>query len=207
MKERPILFSAPIVRALLDGSKTQTRRAIKPQPIGQYTDDGEDWYVQWKKYTTDSAEDLDFACPYGLEGDQLWVRETHADSTGGNGTVFRADMTQLPNQRDQEAHFFFAQHCKIPEAAFKWKPSIFMPRAISRIQLEITGIRVERLQDISQDDAVAEGCKGGHGAMPDYAYNASPDEHFMMLWESINGAGSWNANPWVWVIEFKRVKP
>ena len=172
MKERPILFSAPMVRAILAGTKTQTRRAVKldatPEP----------------KYSRDVV--LRYRCPYGQPGDRLWVRETWMYGQGST-PIFRADVLVTP--KDQV-----------------WRSPIHMPRAASRITLEITGVRVERLQDISEADAVEEGAPGGHGAIPGYGYNALPGEHYRHVWESINGPSSWDANPWIWAIEFKRVE-
>ena len=181
MKSRPILFSAHMVRALLDGSKTQTRRAWRVQPppgvkIG---------------YSTETKS------PHGQVGDQLWVRETFliADerAAGRPPWVYAADY------QDQDR----------PKP--RWKPSIFMPRAASRITLEITGVRVERLQDITAADALAEGViqlpDGGYSVADTRHYSDHPTESYASLWESLNGAGSWDLNPWVWVIEFKKVKP
>lgn len=209
MKERPILFSGPMVSAILDGSKTQTRRVIKPQPsmlTGM-------WYWVCKKLAagylhTDTEAMIRLMkpfCPYGQVGDQLWVRETHAIVPWT--AYLRSDgvqQTRRPNDNHDAAIYKAGwNHCK----PSRWRPSIHMPRWASRIQLEITGIRVERLQDISEADCFAEGCAGGHGSIPGYGYNATPYEHYKWLWESINGTASWGANPWVWVVEFKRIKP
>lgn len=198
MKERPILFSAPMVRAILDGSKTQTRRVIKGASGAPYTG-----------ALGPNISD----CKHGKPGDQIWVRETFRLFDNSNecacfeypcgcpptGTpVYRADT--LCNES-------------------KWKPSIFMPRWASRISLEITGIRVERLNDISDADAVAEGieCVGGGASCypwknygqpqgaPQHMHCSSPVTSFVTLWTKINGPDSWKANPWVWVIEFKRI--
>lgn len=188
IKERPILFADAMVRALLDGSKTQTRRVVKPQPIADSRFVGEAPYVG-------------LACPHGKTGDRLWVRETHYIIGEGNQYFYRATGG-------------FSQHKEFDEAngntplvwAGPWKPSIFMPRAACRTLLEITSVRVERLQDISEADALAEGCKPNY--LPNRAYEDQPYRSgFVSLWQGINGHGSWAANPWVWVIEFKRVKP
>jgi hypothetical protein len=164
-----------MVRALLDGSKTQTRRVVKPQP---------DCIKAGKPYTTAGLSSTPIACPFGQVGDQLWVRETFCDATDGlHGRVlYRATG----------------------DTACKWKPSIFMPRAASRITLEITSVRVERLQNISEADALAEGVEplSDPGAVFAPAKSAYCD-----LWESINGKGSWFSNPLVWVIEFTKMKP
>jgi hypothetical protein len=184
IKERPILFSAPMVRALLDGSKTQTRRLLKSncQAIGE-RDDGSLW--PWSEHP-DSAADHWHACPYGQPGDRLWVRETwapHPDFPRSAGrTVYRADP-----------------ECEHDVA--RWHPSIHMFRRDSRILLEIVSVRVERLNDCSNGDARAE------GAVANKFDAVSPVFRYACLWDDINGRGSWNQNPWVWVVEFKRVTP
>ena len=181
MKERPILFSAPMVRAILDGSKTQTRRLVKPQPsilAGEL--------LCWKDdaLTDDQMADL---CPNGQPGDRLWVRETFAE-----GIHQMADANHWAYAADR-----FGTQQRLSD---RWKPSIHMPRAASRITLEINSVRVERLQDISEADAMAEGVNAGKYLGLERA-NARA---FSELWESINGPDSWAANPWVWVIEFRR---
>ncbi len=185
MKERPILFSAPMVRALLDGSKTQTRRVVKPTP---------EWIGQSGVLSYRGRVGLPHAlCPYGQPGDRLWVRETHMDL--GACYLYRADA-----EAEQERAIVAPRQL--------WRPAIHMPRAASRITLEITGVRVERLQDISEDDALAEGCSSTaivHEDGEDYTGHYASEE-YQVLWESINGPGSWDANPWVWVVEFKRLE-
>jgi hypothetical protein len=182
MKERPILFSAPMVRALLDGTKTQTRRAVKyPAPDGK-----SGWHptaTGWNFLPGGSDRPV---CPYGRIGDQLWVREAWA-----------------PKAIDPECTTV-AYRATDDECNGPWKPSIHMPRWASRILLEVTGVRVERLLDISESDAIAEGVEPltHPGAVFRPAASAYSD-----LWEQINGTGSWAANPWVWVVEFKVVKP
>jgi hypothetical protein len=185
MNSRPILFNAPMVCALLDGAKTQTRRVAKLTDAAHIKEVG--GHRRWHP----ADPDVIAASPYGQVGDQLWVRETFCDATDGlHGRVlYRATG----------------------DTACKWKPSIFMPCAASRITLEITGVRVERLQDISEADALAEGivCAGdGNGfQLADTThYSNDPRESYASLWESLNGAGSWDLNPWVWVIEFKRIQ-
>ena len=192
MKERPILFNAPMVRALLAGTKTQTRRVVKMKPHHQIEerDDGTPW--PWM-YDGERNADSWLACPYGQPGDRLWVRETfghferNKNFAPGCDVFYRADGESL--------------------AVKPWRPSIHMPRWASRITLEVTGVRVERLQDISSDDARAEGCPD---KPIDDAEQASIDLLAKLwyhdLWEQINGLDSWAANPWVWVVEFKRVK-
>ena len=188
MKERPILFSGGMVRAILDGSKTQTRRIAKefnemPNLDGIL-----------RRFPNQEG------CPYGTPGDRLWVRETFAQGVEGcpGGISYRAD--HFDPKGDGPAH------------PMKWRPSIFMPRIASRILLEITDVRVQRLQEISEEDARAEGVTDFAGRWWDGSpvvcgkWNA-PSEAFAALWESINGTGSWEANPWVWVITFRRLEP
>ena len=185
MKERPILFSAPMVRALLAGTKTQTRRIIKPQHLAFFNQDAAAMLSDWNERPL----------PYGQPGDRLWVRETWHDASSSlhSCALYRADGIDL--------HWG------------KWAPSIHMPRWASRITLEITSVRVERLQEISIEDAKAEGAWGPDDSIvqkvADYfgtdIFSANPRKAFQMLWESINGPDSWAANPWVWAIEFRRV--
>ncbi|WP_444905342.1 hypothetical protein ACJJIU_22225 (plasmid) [Microbulbifer sp. CnH-101-E] len=226
MKERPILFNAEMVRAILDGRKTQTRRLIKPQPFNGANDEeiikqigglpaGRSLYQEINSAWQSRFVDID--CPYGEPGDRLWVRETfgfEVRSLGGTPheqIVYRASKPDAVRCYD----------CDGMEQPIKWKPSIHMPRWASRITLEITTVRVERIQDISEEDAKAEGLRwhslyrewGGVELHPDSRPNLlqwrwydNPIEAFKNLWESINGAGSWDQNPWVWVIEFRRVE-
>ncbi len=199
MKERPILFSAPMVRAILDGSKTQTRRVFKQKNGGIWPN----------RNDLPGMRQILRNCPYGQHGDRLWVREAFADLRG-TGIEHRPDPSgplkryafaadYPPGSNGDEAR---------KEFGVKWKPSIHMPRAASRITLEITGVRVERLQDISEDDALAEGCSSTaivHEDGEDYTGHYASEE-YQDLWESINGPGSWVANPWVWAVSFKRVE-
>lgn len=198
MTERPILFSAPMVRALLAGTKTQTRRIVKRQP---------DW-VAWgrkmgEKHPTPmfriGDQIVEAHCPYGKPGDRLWVRETWGFHEPGI-PAYRASATE------DQLRFY------------RWRPSIYMPRQYSRITLNVAGVRIERLQAISVADAIAEGLlrhvgeietwwgNGTEGERP--THNAcrwlSPVECYRDLWQSINGPSSWDANPWVWVVEFRR---
>lgn len=178
MRERPILFSGPMVRALLDGRKTQTRRVVKPQPVDPF--DG----AQLR--TAVSAYALAGPCPYGEPGDRLWVRETWAKAgEQGDRVEYRADTAD-------------------PKAG-KWRPSIFMPSWASRITLEVESVRVERLQDISEADARAEGVTPAPFTKAGRAAHLVHVEAFESLWGSINGPDSWAANPWVWVVAFRRV--
>jgi hypothetical protein len=193
IKERPILFSGPMIRALLDGTKTQTRRVVKPQPYA-----AEAPAMKARVYRpgvaifgvlADAAVGDEWVCPYGSNGERLWVREAFAfaleDGRVGprpDSAIYRAD------DNDGWAH--------------GWKPSIHMPRFASRILLEITDVRVERLQDISEADARAEGFSIGPPPCID-----DPIGWYRRLWDQINGSGAWDANPWVWAISFKRIKP
>lgn len=203
MKERPILFSAPMVRAILEGRKTQTRRIVKPQPdriIGKYP-------------AIDDFGDLEaIHCPYGQPGDRLWVRETWAINHNWDSFYPDTDMTfedmglfYRSDENTERDTFGFGSHGK-------WRPSIHMPRAASRILLEVQDVRIERLQDISENDAIAEGvkegCFTGHYvdyADQDYQFDNAKDS-FRSLWQSIHGPESWDANPWVWVVTFKLVQ-
>ncbi len=224
MKERPILFSGPMVRALLEGSKTQTRRICKPANAAELS-----FVVNaGKAEFGDEEGDVRFRCPYGQPGDRLWVKETfycdHAFYPEGtpascywDGKVPRKEHSpeQMAEQRATmlEEMYFRADGEPEWEAAGKtpWRPSIHMPRWVSRITLEVTGVRVERLQDISEADARAEGCDsefadsayqrvhGGSLCGPQCRYA------YAKLWDVINGAGAYAANPWVWVIEFRRI--
>lgn len=207
MKERPILFSGAMVRALLDGSKTQTRRALRVQPLDILPMEGGRAGGQWVGLMTRDPEPhgVTFTCRHGLPGDRLYVRETWAQPAAldPGPTVFRADYPACVP----------AHYTNVPPAdQISWKPSIHMPRALSRIMLEVVSVRVERLNDCSETDAIAEGLQRTSDGC---AWNVADDQHraanpvdaYASLWEAINGAGSWEANPWVWVVEFKRVMP
>lgn len=195
MTERPILFSAPMIRALLADTKTQTRRVVKMRSHHQIEqrDDGQNW--PWM-YDSERNADWWMPCPHGQPGDRLWVRETWR-VCGGREYEYQQDRTSVMYRATHQESGF-----PLTWESYKWRPSIFMPRWASRITLEIAGVRVERLQEISEADAIAEGIPSGDVSPPDMARFA-----YRQLWESINGHGSWDANPWVWVIEFKRVTP
>ena len=200
MKEKPILFSGPMVNAILDGRKTQTRRAVKhctqnSAASRPYFPGG---YKQGK-----FVEPTD--CPYGQPGDRLWVRETwgRGYTYGGGDPVFwyRADG----ESRFEQKPSVICDYTRPPDNA-KWKPSIFMPRWASRITLEITDVRVERLRDISEEDSWEEGI---HDLAADNEqWDGDPDQGrktFCLIWQSINGKGSWEQNPWVWVVSFRKI--
>lgn len=194
MKERPILFSAPMVRAILAGTKTQTRRVVKPQPIMR---DGEPvWPNDVARPRGRGFED----CPYGNPGDRLWVRETFMHEPADYCWEASVSIPCRP-----ACTIYRADHEGDSRGA-GWIPSIHMPRSLSRITLEIKDVRVERLNDISDDDCVAEGCDDTRDLKiaPGRIFFADgPKGAYRALWESINGPGSWDANPWVWVIQFE----
>lgn len=232
MKERPIPFNGEMVRAILDGRKTQTRRVVKPQPRGIWGSGvalpGNSLGVRsdaFHVHANVQSESRHLYCPYGKPGDRLWVRETVADvnSEMGPTLLYRADEAMIgwedfsevfdkdfgagpsfnygvyPGMKNKWAVWHSDIDSK--DDGGKWTPSIHMPRWASRINLEIKAIRVERLQEISEEDAKAEGIKPlSPISGPLYK------EQFADLWESINGALSWDANPWVWVIEFEMIK-
>jgi hypothetical protein len=185
VKEKPILFNGEMVRAILEGRKTQTRRVVKPQPPDKHDfvdiDDGDFWFSGMTAYNAGP-------CPYGQPGDRLWVRETwmsdpYINSVGS--TIYRATETELDRYNGHN-----------------WKPSIFMPRVRSRLTLEIVRVRVERLQRISEEDALSEGTRRFNMPVGNMADCPSYRDAYKCLWESINGKGSWAKNTWIWVIEF-----
>lgn len=197
MKERPILFSAAMVRAILSGAKTQTRRIAKPKR---------------------SMEPMSDECPYGQTGDRLWVRETWADvnTEGGPAFTYRADANlrfcsadAFPVEYDRYPGMNFAMWCSdlwSGSPGHGWRPSIHMPRWACRLVLEITDVRVERLQAISEADALAEGVALTSVEGFERAGMERPAGFaFRDLWTSTGG--DWDSNPWVWVIEFKRITP
>ena len=199
-KERPILFSAPMVRAILDGRKTQTRRAVKvpPKPPKPHPNN---WQV-----VLDGAVHKVGLCPYGQPGDRLWLRETWQGYRQTNVEYDEWEEMESPKDRHIEPYqpVYKADGKTFPDT---WFPSIHMPREYSRVLLEITGVRVERLQDISKDDCYAEGLRNLNNDMAEFegAYGLVK-AIFQKIWEAINGVESWKSNPWVWVIEFKRVQ-
>lgn len=213
IKERPALFNGVMVRATLEGRKTVTRRAIKPQPPEGH---------KWRGWVVDStcSKEIDSAswdegggplrrnatyarCPYGKPGDRLWVRETCFIND------YREASVPEQERADCEIHY---RADGIPdfdgeEELIRWRPSIHMPRWASRILLEVTDVRVERLQDITEEQALAEGIKkhsdGGYHVEDGKHYSDSPVESFACLWSSVGG--DWDANPWVWCVNFKRI--
>lgn len=206
IKERPILFSAPMVRAILEGRKTVTRRPVKGLGL-QWLEDFTPEYV---------AEAANSLCPYGKPGDRLWVRETTEVDEKTSPVVrlarYSADhQPVLYRHPEGDEYDGSVAHWDYPRRS---RPSIHMPRWASRILLEITDVRVERLQDISEDQAKAEGVRlyTDHAELGEWwhvdgidTYSADPRKSFELLWSSVGG--DWVANPWVWVVEFKRVTP
>ncbi len=209
MKERPILFKGEMVNAILQGRKTQTRRIVKTGGIPDAEFAANLWLSKGK-------------CPYGERRGKLWVRETWADvnSPDGPAIAYRADgcvrtwhefsETFGPDEGagpSMDYKAYPGEYCAWysdllnGEPGHNWKPSIHMPRWVSRITLDVIDVRVERLQDISEEDAMNEGVPYSEleRSRPDPLHKAQ----FADLWESINGPGSWDANPWVWVVEFQ----
>ena len=224
-KERPILFSGPMVRAILGDMKTQTRREVNPQPTCERLRygcvGGQGFGFISDTDTVAGGDSKVFKCPHGEIGDRLWVRENGWERPERTPKMMREGADTW------EAFYYDADgltDCDSEDFkrwGFKRRPSIHMPRWASRITLEITGVRVERLNEISEEDAIAEGIES-------FEFNVPPEppgqtvirygmlkyfpqteetaaKAFSLLWASINGPDSWAANPWVWVIEFKRV--
>lgn len=249
MRERPILFSGPMVRAILDGRKTQTRRLVTPQPAPNAPNDGGTVWVRQAEglhvpYGTVGhltvREKTGLRCPYGVPGDRLWVRETwycdhcfERDYETTRRTYVGRTLTDaeceaewrgneatgslLFYRADGEAGQQFEQ-LEHPTGRI-WKPSIHMPRWASRLTLDVTSVRVERLHDISEEDARAEGVErypepftlGWRNYEPEpsfesISYHPTARESFASLWRSINGAESWESDPWVWAVEFRRME-
>lgn len=235
MVERPILFQGAMVRALLDGSKTQTRRLVKPQPTGfvggpgvKLADGSPAPLIPMDETVEPYGREI--RCPYGQAGDHLWVREAWRVARK-HDAVKPSDLRPRAMTVEYEAGGYA---CNGPWNAGQWtvsdntaprenpawvgklRPGMFMPRWASRITLEVTGVREERLQDISEADARAEGIEtnaawpGGfyrNYALPDDGDVRAlpPRDSCRSLWEHINGTGSWDANPWVWVVGFRRL--
>lgn len=214
MKAHPILFSAEMIRALLDGRKVQTRRALKTQPLDILPMEGDkagrEWIILEQREPEPKGKVI--RCRYGVPSDLLIVRETFAHVADYDGTdpgsaalasrcFYRADHpTGVWSERD-------------PNKSIRWRPSIHMPRALSRLTLRITNIRVERLQEISEADARAEGVhidalspasRERFSRMKPWPECYRP--MYALLWDDINGAGSWSRNDWVWVIAFEVIQ-
>lgn len=251
MKERPILFNADMVRAILDGRKTQTRRIMKVQPESsqfgirrviastEHSDIGK-YHWSCSNALGSHVRSKLFAFPLGQVGDRLWVRETWGDMNleGIPAVAFRADGGVYSPMDDEsfldEDGYFNYYDPRVAKYDFTtcypdlingvdglWRPSVHMPRWASRITLEITGVRVERLQDISEEDAKAEGVtriENNYGNGPAYCDYLLPDlndtaewcsnakRSFQSLWRSIYGPENWHLNPYVWCVDFKRLE-
>lgn len=239
MRERPILFQGAMVRALLAGTKSQTRRAIKPQPPAEcgihYMLGNESWLPPEKRaplrhhweawggplYRNRPPKHLcgshDVRCPYGSPGDRLYVREAHCYVGPGSGSDLPSYVEEArdPKNHKPENCWYRADG----ERGVVWTPGIHMFRGLSRILLEITEVRVQRLQEISEEDAAAEGCPcfvcgrimDGRSEDDCHCFHRKADARdYRDLWESINGhkpEARWDANPWVWALSFKRVQP
>ena len=214
MIERPILFSTPMVQAILAGRKTQTRRTNKLEEVNERAgdfirpilDSNGEWVFSSE---LGAPKQVRVKCPYGKPGDLLWVRESctwiindHAHdllegSRENTQWVYKASM-----------HEDFMEYAK-EKYGYKWKPSIHMPKAAARIWLKVTNVRVERLHNITDNDVSAEGAQDSWFST--YELASEPKQGWMLngfkrLWQSINGEQSWNANPWVWVVEFERIE-
>lgn len=236
--DRPIIFKAPMIRAILDGQKTQTRRIMKPQPYQsgiecKATNMGAG---TWRLGALAHAGiGDDWKCPYGVPGEQLWVRETHCFETNFNldvdydppfndGRPIKRDSAPEWGEWWTQCHYRATD--PTPDLAYddvegphcRWRSSTTMPKWAARIWLEITSVRVERVQDISKHDCFSEGvteekllgrqvypCPKGPHAMGDHALAPCPERAFAAIWDDINGSGAWDRNDWVWVIEFRRV--
>ncbi len=228
MKERPILFSGPMVKAILAGRKTQTRRIMKQQP-DTVVGNGEKmtharWWNEKGSFPMNRSTVANFICPYGLVGDRLWVRESWAVS---NIYDCLSPSKICRDILEREGYPKTKPPCGVRYPAtdsmsdgIRCRPSIHMPRWASRITLEITGVRVERVQDISNADCCAEGivpigaekdlgnCCGTKVMAQAGVLNgrySTVRQLYSELWNKINGNGSWSSNPWVWVVCFKRV--
>lgn len=225
MKERPVLFSAPMVRAILEGRKTQTRRVVKNATAIEDIERmaachpilGDAKHAGGMKIDREmvgcmcggeltETDIVRLWCPFGATGDRMWVKETWRPAWHPEmfcSVQYAADSSyRKPAIADETRGHRFADMCEQSgDHAEPWHPSIHMWREFSRLTLEIEGVRVERLQEISEGDAKAEGCEP---ALPvsDKRWVCG----YSRLWESINGKGSWSVNPWVWVIEFKRIE-
>ena len=230
MTERPILFSGAMVRALLAGRKTQTRRVVKGSPVRVTPFIGRDDKPTNEfglHFTHEHVINEHVRCPYGAPGDRLWVRETwgahwmYDDVPPSEARSSREDLRPTDNRWYRADGTDAPSNLGLPSRGYmqKWRPSIHMPRWASRLTLEVTGVRVERLQEITPTDAIAEGIERGPEPRPSSGISAGwrdyltgkgtsgPVSSFRSLWESINGADSWASNPWVWCVEFKQVTP
>lgn len=217
MKERGMIFNAEMIRAILDGRKTQTRRIVNWRGLNgglnlnfsglKVCEYPKGWVIESESRSSSEWRCQPTPCPFGIVGDRIWVRETWAEA-GGNAPELQLYRANYPEH--VPSHY---EHLR-PAEEIRWRPSIHMPRWASRLTLEITNVGVQRLQSISQNDAAREGLvrlpASGRYCInqgDQYFGGASHDarEVFSWLWSSIYGDDSWQANPWVWVIEFKQV--
>lgn len=239
-KERGMIFNAEMVRAILSGQKTQTRRIMKSQPYQSKSRKGDYWFscnkmqsmvhvsdfIPGNSAIPDAHEFFSKCCPFGAIGDRIWVRETWMPDAPRDGTwpsvefygCKGAPLSMIPTRFKKPEHCIHrASWCG--ERMIGWKPSIHMPRWASRILLEITNVRVERLNDISEQDAIAEGIDTDWLAESQDNYDCIADHnmtgrltakgHFSYLWQSIYGddkSKCWEKNPWVWCISFRRLE-
>lgn len=222
MSEKPTLFSGAMVRAIINGTKTQTRRIVKPEPVLDSSlisgptgvVDGKEVGVVRRNHLIWPAKHgchtdfhqgirwIENRCPYGQPSDRIWVRENGWEPPLITSKMLREGADTWPKyayDADDIDHAFYK------EMGWKRRPSIHMPRWASRLTLEIVSVRVERLQNISTDDAEAEGAIRWWNEQPTPREIVHPKRAYQNLWESINGEGSWAANPWVWVVEFRKV--
>lgn len=217
MTERHILFSGPMVRAILDGRKTQTRRAVKPQP-NSVKNFGK--LVPYRRAAPprempSATFERPIVCPYGVSGDRLWVREAHA-IVPASAYRMSEGVHQIINPDDSCEAAVYREGWERSKPG-KWRPSIHMPRWASRLTLEITDVRVERLNACSEADARAEGVfpaavYGGEvkSWLPaedrrERFYDTAV-EAYAALWDAINGPKAWDENPWVWAVSFEVVR-
>lgn len=215
MKERPILFSGPMVRAILEGRKTQTRRVANPRKghnagnlfLG-YIPERESYWFSDPLPHANPFSSFEVPCPYGVPGDRLWVREAHAILSVQYPTVCVAMAERMPpgktlSDTDGGLDLFrIEDHARFKwfedRVDERWRPSIFMPREVSRLTLEVVSVGVERVQEISRADAQAEGME-----------SCTPGDQYRVLWDHINGKRegcAWADNPWVWCISFRRAE-
>ena len=211
MTERPIIFNGEEVRAILRGEKTQTRQPVKPQPIFLHEANPPRWLWAVKKWHqvewVDKIQPLSIVdyCPFGQPGDRLWIRETFVEHPQFSELAYRAEGEEF----EGGGGFTWKP---------KWSPPVYMPRKFSRITLEITDVRAEQVQDITEDDARAEGvdtefriavARIDGGPYRHIQYHCSHRGGFANTWRKLYAKRpgfSWDANPWVWVITFKRVE-
>lgn len=202
--EYPILFKGPMVRSILRDTKRQTRRLVKLDESGRALRGKKRWHL-------DDPE-ASLASPYGQPGDQLWVKETWRCVRAYPFSDFkRSSMDDIAYRASQDDESEMIRR----SYRFKWSPSLLMPRVYARLFLEIESTRPERLQDITDEDAILEGAMDWLNEIPTLpqwekrgtSYKWTPREAFRFLWTSINGIDSWDANPWVWRIGFHRITP